>query len=482
MPWRPLLRDFFSYTIVLVALVVFSLFAWTTRHPDAVVLDRFLDWPLLGKHIERLRAAQAAEREHDAARGAGVKLGADGERSAAAGRRGVDRIFPILRREVSPPNEDETAAAAFPPKEGVWLLPGNEIRSAALPDAEVVEKVSNLELLALVERRGEWLAVGRSGKAVGWVRLPGYFDHPPLGLDPAPPRPLPGREPEPALLSRGTALLGTAARSGSLGPWGLLTDLDDDALLVALDQAASGLESAYRQRYGLELAGRARESVVLFAREEPYRRFQNEWSAIAGVATSGHAGHGIVALYTGERARGVITATLLHELIHTLNRRALGPALPPWLDEGLADELSQSPITGGELVPGDFVRLTTTSGDRVVLFGALASLQVLLAAMGGEGLPSFTEVLAADYDVFTHSQSSGLYYAMSAFWIRYLLGGESGRSGEGLRAFLRHIAGGGDVTVEALERHLGRRLFDLEAGFRAWLLQLGAAEGLRPLS
>src|SRR6185436_7649016 len=105
----------------------------------------------------------------------------------------------------------------------------------------------------------------------------------------------------------------------------------------AVAGAAGAVDAAYRARYGLDLAGAPAETVVLFRRRRSYDEYlQRTGGPLA--AETGHFAGGVVALYREGRLLEDVRATLVHELVHALGRRGLGPALPPWLDEGMADD------------------------------------------------------------------------------------------------------------------------------------------------
>jgi hypothetical protein len=185
---------------------------------------------------------------------------------------------------------------------------------------------------------------------------------------------------------------------------------------------------------------------------------------------SGHSGYGIVVLFDEGRPRFEVGSTLVHELAHLLNRRALGPLLPSWLDEGIADDLAQSQVSdAGRLQPGTLGGFTVRYGARIQMFGPRAALQQLVVALEeGKTLP-LPDLLALDWNSFVRHEGS-LSYAQSSFWVRYLLDGEGGALAPKFHAFLDAVATGEPPTPEALRRQLGRSWGELEAGFRSWVL------------
>ena len=82
-------------------------------------------------------------------------------------------------------------------------------------------------------------------------------EDPPLGSDPVPPRPLPGRRADPARLDTALGAFSRGYEKTTLGPYVLFSDVEDGVLLERLDRLASGLEESYEHRYGLSPIGEA---------------------------------------------------------------------------------------------------------------------------------------------------------------------------------------------------------------------------------
>ncbi len=284
-----------------------------------------------------------------------------------------------------------------------------------------------------------------------------------------PPQPLPGRPPSPDLLARASARLREPRRELSLGPYLTVTDVTDPALVARLDGLAGQVEDLYRRRYGLSPVGDARETIVLYAREEDYRQVAREDERIAAIASAGHTVHGLVMLYAGERPADEIGATLVHELVHLLNRRALGPALPPWLDEGIAEDLAQSRAdASGALVPGTLSGSATPAADHIELRGALAGALMLQRALAAGKIPRVETLIDSPWEEFVAAGRQERYDA-AFFWVRYLQEGEGGGLRPAFTSYLGGIAAGGSVDGEELRRRLGRPWPLLDLGWHAWL-------------
>lgn len=305
---------------------------------------------------------------------------------------------------------------------------------------------------------------------------------PPLGNEPTPPLPLPGRTADPDRLAEARALLPDGGAAGRSGPYPLFTDVTDDQLLARLSAVADQAESVYRARTGLAPVGEALETVVLYRRENDYRALQSRWGRIRGLAAMGHTGYGLIALFVGELDGGVVEQALLHELGHLLNRRSLGPALPPWLDEGLADDLSVHRLdaVGTSLELPALGELRVRRDDRIELHGALAGLDLLLGRLDEGSLPPLESLVAMEWEEFVRDELSRTTYAASLFFVRFLLDGR-GDEGKGFRSFLTSVARGDSVAGGRLLAALGGTTWEeLERDWRLYLVAEGVEAGLSP--
>lgn len=275
--------------------------------------------------------------------------------------------------------------------------------------------------------------------------------------------PVAGREPDRALLERATELLGADAGEGRLGPWPLLTDLADRGLLARLDRLAGSLPEAYAERVELELLDQAREQVVLFADPVAYLRFAASDPQLLGVEIAGHFGRGLVALPVGERPLDEIESTLLHELTHTLVRRSIGPALPPWLAEGLAEHFAHGEIDAeGRLDPDRRRRIVEQHGQETRWRGDQAARRRVARRFGDGRGPSVAELLELDPDAFRQPPAADRY-ALATILVGHLFGSRHER---GFEAFLAAVASGAQPTRERLESELGIGADQLEAEIR----------------
>ncbi len=458
--WR-LWRDAVSVVAVVAVLAVLALFAWMTREPDAEFFDRLVDSPSIGPWIDRWREPWLREA------------------AAEKSRRG----------SVDP------AAPARPPAETIFLGGGVSLRAEPRPEAPIRGRTRVIRHATVLERRGSWVHVAiriDSGSILGWVDLDAPRERiPPFGEAAVPPRPMAERAPDPEHLSRALSLLGHSG-SGTLGPYPLHHDLPEDAasreLLDHLDRAAERAEVSYRRRYGLNPVGEPAAEIVLFSRRSDYLRFQNQSAPLRGLDSGGYLEAGLIALWVGERSPPEVELTLLHEIAHLLERRALGPALPPWLGEGLAEEFSELgfALQGGESRVSRLAEFRVETKDGYEMSGPLASLAQLLRAGGVGRLLPLEDLVARDWDGFVRDPDVALRYAESGWFLHWLLApdaeadsGESvSRRADGLRRFLATVALGEPPSGESLRRELDADWSALDLEFRAWLAAEGARAGI----
>ena len=304
---------------------------------------------------------------------------------------------------------------------------------------------------------------------------------PPLGSDPAPPRPLPARRADAARLDSALGAFSRGYEKRLLGTYVLYTDVEDTMLLEHLGRLASRLEESYERRYGLAPIGRPAESLLLFGSELEYRDSQSTMGRIRHLESEGYTGFGLAATYLGERHLSEVVTTLLHELIHLLNRRALGPALPPWLDEGMSDDLAFSIVDeSGRLLPGTISGLRIETAGGFELRGGLASLKISAEDTERQILPALLDL---SWSEFAIAGPIGLNYARAAFLVRCLLADRCGSgSAAAFRDYLSGISDGGAADPEALRSELDRSWAVVEADQRSYVRRLAQEHGLPTLT
>ncbi|MGD2114001.1 MAG: hypothetical protein PVG07_03045 [Acidobacteriota bacterium] len=379
---------------------------------------------------------------------------------------------------------------------------GTPLRERPDPRAPILMVIGADSELPELERRGGWVRV-RFVDTRGWLVDPALGprsgegpDGDGLGYGRLAYGPV---EPDPELLARARSLLGAGGAGYPLGPWTLYTDVDDPRLLASLDRLARSVVTVYPERFGLDPgldpgrdsardpepetreAPEAREAVVLFAREEAHRDFLGEGSALAALGAEGYAGAGLVTLARGDRSEEAVRSLLVHELVHLLDRRALGPRTPPWLEEGLAHSMASSRITpSGRLVPealggGTRVidrRLAGPDGEiriTVETTGGRAGLDRAVDALDRDALVPLERLVHLPWSRMVDPDGRQLRYAQSALFVRFLLDGDRGRWRLGFRSYLAAVADGDPGAPDALLEALGTDWATLERELGTWL-------------
>jgi len=456
-------RPWILYVLLFLLLAGAGGVVWLTYHPQSPVFDPLVQWPVVGPWAERLREAYRPV-----------------EPETVAGSEGSP---PRIVREGRPPRDEaalealaarrEAAVDAqierFRAREFRWFRAGVAVREAPDPTAPVRLTLEAPQRFSFLEKRQGWARV-RLGGVDGWIPVSAatLLTDPPLGREAAPVLPVPGLPAERRLLEAARAGLG-AVLEGRVGAYPLLTDVEDGVLHRALDRVAGAVEGAYAARYGLTPQHPAAATVVLFRAEADYRAFQREEAHLAGLNPRGHTGHGIVALYQGRQPTDEVASTLMHELVHLINRRALGPALPPWLNEGMAEDVSLSFRDAEGRV--DFTRLgggaRRTGGTVYQLRLGYGSLERLRRTRAEGELTPLEALVEMDWGAFVQSGDEEEHYAQSAFFLRYLL------DDPGLAPRFRHFLGQGaegePLTPTTLQQALEKEWSALDAGFREYL-------------
>ena len=450
-------RDWFAYLVLILLVGALAGFAWLTHHPESEILTRAREWPLVGPLAERFQDRYAPSRPSQTSE-------AEPPRAADPVVEGATEVNPVEPRLVELQGT-------------IWVGQGTSLFAEPDPEAEVSEVLDAVAMLPYFERRGDWFLVHRAS-GFGWVHVEGYDSRPPIlgsGLEPV--VPLPPRPPSPERLADGMALLGLSESTGRLGPWDLYTDSRDTGLIELCDRVAAELETVYSDRFGLELVGEAAEAILLFQNAEEFLLFREQERTGVEPWAAGFTSEGIVALFAGNWPATLVCARVVHELTHLLNRRGIGPALPPWLEEGLASDLSDAKIEeSGRLLPGTLGGDTVRMGESLFYVGGLAEVRSLQDAVEEGRLASFRELTELDSEAFYAQERVRHHYSLSLFWVRYLLSGESPVLTAGFRSFLADLARGETLTRDLLLEHLGADWDDLERGFRSWVGGLESPE------
>jgi hypothetical protein len=259
------------------------------------------------------------------------------------------------------------------------------------------------------------------------------------------------------------------------------TDVRDERLLARLESVATALAPSYRQRFGLEAEPAG--TVLLFGREKGFRGWLAARSATEGgpadSGLEGFATSGTAALHAAQRSTDEVAGLLVHELTHLLTQSATERQLPPWLEEGLAEELAMSRLDReGAVIAGSLRMERTVRADgpsRVerTVSGPGAALVRLVGTPGA--LVPLDALLAFDAESFFQPAGRTDRYATAGFLVRFLLA-EEPRAAR-FRSFLAEAAAGAAADGPALQAALGEPLPALEAELMGWLRRTALAGG-----
>jgi len=436
---------------IVAILALLAGYAWLTQNPAAGILEEAESWPWIGPLASRFRQAYLPPEPSPSGRSPAIDKG--------------PRVVVIQ------PQPEDVQASPY-----VWVQPGSKLYEGPDRKSAVLQTVTSIRNLSIVEQRGDWyrVRVHRTGERslLAWVWLEDYQDPSPQVLrQPEPVLPLPAKPADPERISAARQLMEKGGMQVDCGLYPMFTDAVYKALVERCPRVTQGLEDTYRQRYGLEPVSPPAEAIFLFRRVPDYRLFRDR-EQVPFASNRAHASPaaGYVALYQGERSLRDILGTLVHELTHLLNRRSLGPALPSWLNEGIADDLADSRMgEDGSIDPGELGGESGIQGRRVTRRGGVAAAIHLQDAMKDDDLPTLAALIEMDRQQFHEPGRAQLHYALSSFWVRYLLSGVDPDLKVGFRAFLQDVGNGEPLTEEQLLERLGRDWQDLEPGFRNWL-------------
>lgn len=402
-------------------------------------------------------------------------LVAAGNRSVRA-RQTSEKIPP----QPSPATETYGRPAEFqaesPEDETVHVEAGTRLWSR--PDARAVSviRVDAAIDLPVLERTPGWVKVRYDGR-IGWL---------PSGSDRSPTeRKIADLQANPVRLARARQLLGAEHPVRRCGPLPLYTDVEDPALLQSLDKVARTLPAAYEARYGLSATGDPVEAIILFQRREDFQAFASSETSLGGVQVAGFARDGLAVIYRGEQTVEDIEHDLVHEMVHLLNRRVFGLSLPPWLEEGVANDLSYSRLDAdgvpvpdslsgsrrereiGHYEPGGWLSVDKQVRER----GAVASLARLARLAESGELPEVSRLTRATWQDFTAEVDRQRRYDEAAFLVRFLLDRSSPTLRATFLASLRMFANDPTRSAAALDPTRWQTSDLLSSRFVRWLVK-----------
>lgn len=338
----------------------------------------------------------------------------------------------------------------------VQISEGAVLRAEPATASQRLALLPACQLLAR-ETRGSWIRV-RLGDLDGWIDLEGET-LPYIGAQASDFEPPQDPVAQAIELARNT--LGENAQRGQLGPFELYHDIADEKLLELLEQLTPQVAEAFTARYGMEVE-QLRGAVVLFAEDELYERLKRLQGNDIPFHSEGHAVPGLVAIKVGNRSRREVATTLIHELTHVIAWQVLGAALPPWLGEGLADDLSLARIDRqGRLQ-------TNTFDSRSLRFGRNSELFLLSVVRSLNAVEPIRLVDLLSMDRQTFLDNPGLHYTLSALFVRFLLEDHIEGSAAAFTAYLRGVRAGSATYPDYLRERLGLQWGEIDVQFRLW--------------
>jgi hypothetical protein len=326
--------------------------------------------------------------------------------------------------------------------------------------------------LPVLERMGSWVKV-RFGSWQGWFR--------PGDTDPGQGEELPfSFETDDERLLGAHSLLRREVDPRPLGPFVLYTDVVDDELLDWLSAVAGDVLRAYRERFALDPGSPSREVVVLYAEEADYREFEAADSRIAMAHSRGYTSEGLSVLFSGSQGRESLVSVLIHEITHLLNRRVFRTRIPPWLEEGMAEDLAFCQVT-----EEGRIRVGTLAGEMSEEFenwfslsGPLAHLAALVASWSSPTPPDLETLVNMSWAEFIEPEARALHYAQSAMLLRFFSDGGNRRLKTGFRRYLEAVAEAELATSPSLWQSLGTSHERVETGLYRFVQHQARAYGI----
>ena len=268
------------------------------------------------------------------------------------------------------------------------------------------------------------------------------------------PEPRPGVPASAELLEEARSYLEGGGQEGDCGPYSRLGDASDPDLLISCQLLAAELDQIYAERLGVTPLGEPAAVILLFGRRNGY----SEFSAQQGLKTAGYAAHskpsqGYTAIWADPTRPEDFAKTLVHELTHLVNRRALGGNLPRWLSEGLADAL------GDNATPEGIQPLQGLEGAE----GQAKRLQLGYETGGVGSIERLLSLRPEEFDSAPNSYD----YEQSTLLVRYLL--LDPELGTRFRSFLKELADGSPCTPDILQQHLDVDWRTLDHRLQSWL-------------
>lgn len=361
----------------------------------------------------------------------------------------------------------------------VHVEPGSRLWSRPDATGTSVIRVDAAIDLPVLERRPGWVKVRYAGH-IGWL--------PALESNSEPASLAPSLRADPARLSRARQLIGPSRGPLRCGFLTMYTDVGDDGILARLSQIVAALPEAYAARYGLQPDGEAVEAIVLFRNRDDFVAFTRSETELARLRVAGFSRDGLAVVYAGSHTSDEVAHDLVHEVTHLLNRRVFGSALPPWLEEGMANDLGYSRIdSDGKLIPGSLSGAREESevgryepggwlsiDKHVRERGAVAALARLRDLAENGEMDEVGRLTRLTWQDFVAESGRQRRYDEATFLVRYLLDSRQ----PGLRrTFLQRLhalAGNATQRSDVIDPLSWPQGPAIGAGYRAWIVSTAA--------
>ncbi len=373
------------------------------------------------------------------------------------------------------------APAAFGPvdaaEETILLASGTRLFQSPARRSPTIDLVDAPTTLPVLEHRGAWRRVRWDDQGC-WVLVA-----PPdaIGDDVAPLTSLPADlRPAPADLARVTSARERLGPHDAevVGGYTVYSDIASAATRQKLLALLDHIDNDLAARVALPVPTARHEAIAVYADNAAFRAFVTaDDRRRQGSSHLGQAHAGLAVLGSEGLTPTQLEALFAHEVAHLSIRRMLGISLPPWLEEGLAEELAYHQRDDhGKLIPaslsrGEDQRVAAHRTGRHVIYierrlggaHALEDLRESLTSRAQAGLERLVSRDAANF----YSDEDQLRYPRAAFFVRFLLDAHS----EGFHAYLRASARGDEVGADRLLAHLEMDWPTLEDDFVRWLAQ-----------
>ncbi len=216
--------------------------------------------------------------------------------------------------------------------------------------------------------------------------------------------------------SRGTAAEPANLRQIRTEHYLIQTDLDPE-LADELAELMEGMFGEYSRRLAdfSDKAPIRRLDVYLFAHKADYARLtEDKFRNTGGIFIAGKKN--LLAAFLEDQGRDTIRRTLQHEAFHQFAYNTIGPDLPIWLNEGMAQVFEEGIWVGDTLVLGQ------VSPRR---------LRQLKADMDGDRLMDFQKFMAVtpeqwSKNLFADANRGATQYGQAWAMVHYLVNGENG--------------------------------------------------------